>query len=43
MKLSTDNARDLLDDLIMLKNKLRQANITQELLEIISSSEALKG
>lgn len=43
MKLSTDNARDLLDTLIMLKNKLRQANITQELLEIISSSEALKG
>ena len=43
MKAATDNARELLQGLILLRNKVRQANITQEILEIISSSEALKG
>lgn len=43
MKTATDNARDLLQGLVLLRNKVRQANITQEMLEIISSSEALKG
>lgn len=42
MKSATDNARDLLEGLVMLRNKTRQANITQEIMEIISSSEALK-
>ena len=43
MKSATDNARDLLQGLVLLRNKVRQANITQEIMEIISSSEALKG
>ena len=43
MKTSTDNARDLLKKLTVQRNKARQANITTEMLEIISSSEALKG
>ncbi|MFA5063284.1 MAG: ATP synthase F1 subunit gamma [Candidatus Omnitrophota bacterium] len=43
MKAATDNAKELLQGLILLRNKVRQANITQEILEIISSSEALKG
>jgi len=43
MKTATDNARDLLQGLVLLRNKVRQANITQEIMEIISSSEALKG
>ncbi|MDD5432383.1 MAG: ATP synthase F1 subunit gamma [Candidatus Omnitrophica bacterium] len=43
MKAATDNARDLLKGLILLRNKQRQANITREMLEIISSAEALKG
>ncbi|MFH0855403.1 MAG: ATP synthase F1 subunit gamma [Candidatus Omnitrophota bacterium] len=43
MKAATDNAKDLLQGLILLRNKVRQANITQEIMEIISSSEALKG
>ena len=43
MKAATDNARDLLQGLVLLRNKVRQANITQEIMEIISSSEALKG
>jgi len=43
MKSATDNAKDLLEGLVLLRNKTRQANITQEIMEIISSSEALKG
>ncbi len=43
MKMATDNAKDLLQNLILWRNKVRQANITREIMEIISSSEALKG
>ena len=40
---ATENATDLLSGLILMRNKVRQANITKEMLEIISSAEALKG
>jgi len=40
---ATDNAAELLDTLILVRNKVRQANITREIIEVISSSEALKG
>jgi len=43
MKMATENAKDLLHQLTLLKNKVRQANITREIIEIISSAEALKG
>ena len=43
MKQATDNAKELLDILILLRNKLRQYSITKEVIEIISASEALKG
>ena len=43
MKAATENARELLHKLILLRNKVRQANITRDILEIISSAEALKG
>ncbi|MBI4981818.1 MAG: ATP synthase F1 subunit gamma [Candidatus Omnitrophica bacterium] len=43
MKAATDNAKELLDGLVLLRNKVRQAGITQEMMEIISASEALKG
>jgi F-type H+-transporting ATPase subunit gamma len=43
MKTATDNANELLERLILQRNKARQANITQEIMEIISSTEALKG
>ncbi|MCX5706799.1 MAG: ATP synthase F1 subunit gamma [Candidatus Omnitrophica bacterium] len=43
MKKATDNAEELLGKLVLLRNKVRQANITREILEIISSAEALKG
>jgi F-type H+-transporting ATPase subunit gamma len=41
MKNATDNARQLIKDLTLDYNKLRQANITKELLEISSAAMAL--
>ena len=38
---ATRSAEDLIDDLTLLLNKMRQASITKELLEIISAVEAL--
>ena len=43
MKTATDNAKDLLEGLVLFRNKVRQAGITQDILEITSSAEALKG
>ncbi len=43
MKTATDNAKELISGLVLLRNKLRQAGITQDILEITSSVEALKG
>jgi F-type H+-transporting ATPase subunit gamma len=43
MKSAKDNAKELMGDLILLRNKIRQATITKEVIEIISSAEALKG
>lgn len=43
MKSAKDNAKELMGDLILLRNKVRQAAITKEVIEIISSVEALKG
>ena len=41
MKSATDNANDLADTLTLKMNKARQAQITQEILEIVSGAEAL--
>jgi len=43
MKSATDNAKELLEGLVLLRNKVRQATITQEIMEVVSSAEALKG
>jgi len=43
MKTATDNAKELLEALVLLRNKVRQAGITQDILEISSSVEALRG
>ena len=43
MHQATDNAQELLKDLRLSYNKARQASITNELLEIVSGAEALKG
>jgi len=42
MENATKNAQDLIKDLTLRMNKIRQASITRELLEIISAVDALK-
>jgi F-type H+-transporting ATPase subunit gamma len=42
MKLATDNAEKMVKSLTLQFNKARQAQITQELAEILGGSEALK-
>ena len=41
MDLATRNASDMIRSLTLLLNKMRQASITKELLEIITATEAL--
>jgi F-type H+-transporting ATPase subunit gamma len=43
MHMATDNATELIRELNLTYNKARQAAITNELLEIVSGAEALKG
>lgn len=43
MHKATDNANELIRDLRLTYNKARQATITNEILEIVSGAEALKG
>jgi F-type H+-transporting ATPase subunit gamma len=40
MKNATENAEDLIEDLTLSYNKVRQANITREMIEIASGAEA---
>ncbi len=40
MKNATDNAEDLIEDLTLSYNKVRQANITREMIEIASGARA---
>ena len=40
---ATKNAEALIDDLVLVLNKIRQATITKELLEIMTAVEALAG
>ncbi|NRB45342.1 MAG: F0F1 ATP synthase subunit gamma, partial [Verrucomicrobiales bacterium] len=42
MKSATDNAKEMVDDLTLLYNKVRQAAITSELLEITTAQMALE-
>jgi len=42
MKNATENAEDIIDSLTLQYNKLRQASITQEIIEVVNGSEALK-
>ena len=43
MSAATNNARDMIQYLTIVYNKARQASITQELLEVVSGANALKG
>jgi F-type H+-transporting ATPase subunit gamma len=42
MENATDNAREMLSDLSLFYNRARQAAITNEIIEIVSGSEAQK-
>jgi F-type H+-transporting ATPase subunit gamma len=42
MKHATDRAKETLDQLAVVYNVARQAQITEDLLEIVSASEALR-
>ncbi len=39
---ASENAKELIEMLVLLRNKIRQAAITKELIEIVSGSQALK-
>lgn len=43
MKNATDNAKDLMKELTRSYNRARQAQITQEIAELVGGAEALKG
>jgi F-type H+-transporting ATPase subunit gamma len=43
MRNATDNAKDVISELTLAYNKLRQANITKEIIEISSGAAALTG
>ena len=42
MHQATDNAKEMIDSLVLERNKARQASITKEIIEIVSGSQALK-
>ena len=43
MSAATKNAEEMIDHLTLVMNKMRQASITKEMLEITTGAEALKG
>jgi F-type H+-transporting ATPase subunit gamma len=43
MENATNNAKEMIADLTLKYNRVRQAAITKELMEIVSGAEALKG
>lgn len=43
MRNATENAKDMISDLTLAYNKLRQANITREIIEVSSGASALTG
>ena len=43
MHKATDNATGMIRDLTLQYNKARQATITNQILEVVSGAEALKG
>jgi F-type H+-transporting ATPase subunit gamma len=42
MRNATDNAKELIESLTLLRNKVRQASITREILDIVGGAEALR-
>ncbi len=43
MKNATENASNMIERLTLVRNKLRQSNITQEIIEVVNGAEALNG
>jgi F-type H+-transporting ATPase subunit gamma len=43
MEMATNNAGEMIRDLTLISNKVRQASITTEILEIVGGAEAIKG
>jgi F-type H+-transporting ATPase subunit gamma len=41
MKNATENAQELIEDLTLTYNKVRQSNITREMIEIATGANAL--
>jgi F-type H+-transporting ATPase subunit gamma len=41
MRSASDNAGDIIDDLTLEMNRARQAEITQEIMEVVGGAEAL--
>jgi F-type H+-transporting ATPase subunit gamma len=41
MRSASDNAADVIDDLTLEMNRVRQAEITQEIMEVVAGAEAL--
>ena len=42
MENATTNAEEMIAHLTLVMNKIRQASITRELIEVVSSAEAIK-
>jgi F-type H+-transporting ATPase subunit gamma len=43
MRNASDNAREVIDDLTLEMNRARQAEITQEIMEVVAGAEGLAG
>jgi F-type H+-transporting ATPase subunit gamma len=41
MRNAAENANDMIEDLTLAMNRARQAEITQEILEVVGGAEAL--
>jgi F-type H+-transporting ATPase subunit gamma len=43
MRNASENATTLIDDLVLEANRARQAEITQEIMEVVAGAEGLSG
>jgi F-type H+-transporting ATPase subunit gamma len=43
MRSASDNANEMIDNLTMEMNRARQAEITQEIMEVVGGAEGLSG
>lgn len=43
MHQATQNAKEMVENLTLLRNKMRQASITQELMEVVSGAQVISG